>query len=78
MLSLFYRLPDPLGGHRRFFVQSEQHRPLKALWPGDDHAHSATKWIGSNPSLVSLFDVPASGLRRMAGIPLQSKTIRGI
>jgi hypothetical protein len=34
----------------------------KPCGPGDDHAHSTTKWIGSNPSLVLLFDVPASGL----------------
>ena len=85
MLSFVDRLPDPLGDDARIFVQSEQHGPLEALWAGDDHPHSTTKWIGSNPSLVLLFDVPASGLdsrfnssRRVAGIPLQLKMIRGI
>ena len=62
MLSLIYCLPDPLGDDRRIFVQSGQHRPLEALRPGDDHPHSASKWIGSNPSFVLLFDVPASSL----------------
>jgi hypothetical protein len=42
--------------------KSEQHRPLEALWPGDEHAHSATKWISGNPSLVLPFEVPAPGL----------------
>jgi hypothetical protein len=43
MLSLFDRLPDPFGNDRRIFIQSEQHCPLEALWPGDDHAYSTTK-----------------------------------
>jgi hypothetical protein len=60
--SLVDRLPNPFADNRRIFVQSEQRRPLEALWPGDDHPHSAWKRIGSNPSLILLFDVPASGL----------------
>jgi len=32
------------------------------LWPCDDHPYTASKWIGSNPSLLLLFDVPAFGL----------------
>ena len=62
ILSLVDRLPDPLCDNRRIFVQSEQHRPLEALWGGDDHPHSASKWIGGNPPLLLLFDVPASSL----------------
>ena len=62
ILSFVDRLPDPFGDDRRIFVESEQHRPLEALWPGDDHSHSTMKWIGSNPSLVLLFDVPSSSL----------------
>jgi hypothetical protein len=60
MLSFVDRLPDPLGDDGRIFVQSEQHGPLEALWAGDDHPHSTAKWIGGNPSLVLLFDVPTS------------------
>jgi hypothetical protein len=62
ILLLVDRLPDPFGDDRRILVQSEQHRPLEALWPSDDHPHSPTKCVGSNPALVLLFDVPASGL----------------
>jgi hypothetical protein len=51
-----------LGDNGRIFVQREQHGPLEALRPGDDHLHFTTEWIGSDPSLVLLFDVPASGL----------------
>jgi len=32
------------------------------MWASDGHAHSTTKWIGSNPSLALLVDVPATGL----------------
>jgi len=60
--SFVDRLPDPFGNDRRIFVQSEQHCPLEALWASHNHPHSTTIWIGSNPSLVLLFDVPASGL----------------
>src|SRR6516225_6450131 len=60
--SLVDRLPDPFGDNRRIFIQSEQHRPLEALGASDEHPHSTTKWIGSNPALVLLFDVPAAGL----------------
>jgi len=60
--SLIDCLPDPCGDNRRICAEIEQDRSLEAMWAGDDHAHSTTKWIGSNPSLVLLFDVPASGL----------------
>jgi hypothetical protein len=83
--SLVDRLPDPFGDDRPIFVQSEQHRPLEALWASDHDPHSTTKWSGGNPSLVMLFEVPSSGLdssfnplAACARIPLQSKTRRGI
>ena len=85
ILSFVDRLPDPFVDNRRVFVQSEQHRPLEALWASDDHPHPATKWIGSNPSLELLFDVPASSLDSSFNAfaafgrdSLQSKTITGI
>jgi hypothetical protein len=62
ILSFADCLPDRLGDNHRIFVQSEQHRSLEALWTGDDHPHSTTKWIGSNLSLVRLFHVLASSL----------------
>jgi hypothetical protein len=63
ILSLFNRLPDSLGDDRRIFVQSEQHRPLEALWASNDHPQCATKWISSNPALGLLFEVArAAGL----------------
>jgi hypothetical protein len=62
MLSLVDCLPDPLGDDSRVFVQSELHRPLEALLPRDDQTYSAAKWIGSNPALVWLLDVPAPSL----------------
>ena len=64
ILSLFDRLPDSLGDDRRIFVQSERHRPLEALWASNDHPHSASKWIDSNPAFVWLFDVLATGPRQ--------------
>jgi hypothetical protein len=55
------------------------------LWPCDDHPYTASKWIGSNPSLLLLFDVPAFGLdssfnplAACGRVLLQSKTRRGI
>ena len=52
--SLIDCLPDPCGDYRRICAEIEQHRSLEAMWAGDDHAHSTTKWIGSNLSLVLL------------------------
>ncbi len=60
ILSLVARLPEALGD-RRILVQSDKQRPLEALWASDDQKYAATKWIGSNPALVWLFDVLATG-----------------
>jgi hypothetical protein len=85
ILLLVDRLPDPFGNDRRIFVQREQHCPLEALWAGDDTRTPPRNGSAAiHPSYCSLTCLPPASTaaairsRRVAGIPLQSKTIRGM
>jgi hypothetical protein len=76
--------PGPLGDHRQIFVQGEQHSSLEALWASDD-SRFRHEMDRRQSTLVWLFDVPATGFHGRfdpfspcGGIPLQSKTSRGI